>query len=104
MKCPHCQKELKLVTALTNEEEKEFVFVTNKQAVANTALNPDIIKCIDFSEEKVYEYFKAIYDTKCEAEFLNFLFFKKISEKYSLPSSNDITIVDGKVYIHEGDK
>lgn len=99
MKCSHCGKELIEVTQLTEEEIKEFEFFSCKMRNAEAALQSDIIDVAKMSQEQIYSYFKAAYDLKCEAEFLNFCFFDKLSKRVNQPR-NALLIDQGKVWIH----
>ena len=84
MVCKNCGKELIKVGELTENEIEELILINKKFVNANQALNPDVINKMEFSDNQVFEYFRAAYNNKAEAEFLNYIFLRKLSQRLNI--------------------
>lgn len=100
MKCDNCGKELTYCFALTEEEEREFIYAEEKVRTATSAMNPDVINKIKFENDaQFYAYMKAVYDTITEGNFLKNVWFKKFEKKYNIPKEKTV-IFNAEVYKH----
>lgn len=100
MKCERCGKELKCLGDLTEEELKNYQFVSTKQRTAETALDREVVNFKEMSSEQVYMYFKAIFDLQAEASFLDVENRKNIAKRLNVEDLRSLLLVDGRVYIH----
>ena len=106
MKCFRCGRELEKIGELTENEIEELVLINKKFENSNQALNPETINKMNFTEGQVFEYFRAIYDSKAQAEFLHYMFFRKLGKRLGLKEGTNIQIGNGEpydytVYIHK---
>lgn len=104
MKCPNCGKELIKVGTLTETEFEEWVLINKKYANSNQALNYETIREMEFTDGQVFEYFRAVFHGKAEAEFLNYIFTRNLRKRLNLGNDIPITIGDNAdnydVYVH----
>ena len=106
MKCFRCGRELEQVGVLTDNEIEELVLINKKIENSNQALNLNTIRGMNFTEGQVFEYFRAVYDGKAQAEFLHFMFFRNLMKRLDLKEGTQIQIGNGTpydycVYVHK---
>lgn len=102
MKCEQCGKEMVKVGVLTEEEQNDFIFVNEKFATVNQALNTDVIKNIEFTDGQVFEYFKASYDQLAQARYLQYIFERSLKNRIGIQQDIPI-VIDGlsfEVFVH----
>ena len=68
-------------------------------------MNSDTLVQMDFADGQVYEYFRAVYDIKAQAEFLHYIFFRNLRKRLDLMTyKGDVRIGDGPdnydIFIH----
>ena len=80
MVCQNCGKEMIKVGTLTEKEVEELAYIERQFVNVNQALNPDTVNQMKFTNNQVYEYFRAVYDNKAQAEFLRFIFFRDLKK------------------------
>lgn len=99
MKCPECGKVMAHAGVLSSKEEEDFLFAETKCRCAEQAIS-SAKDCAElFSDGQLYEYFKASCDELAEGLFLREVFFKKISQRLSIPK-NKIQIFEAEVFVH----
>lgn len=106
MKCFRCGKELKVVGTLEETEIEELCLINKKIENCAQALNPNTIKDMEFTDGQIFEYFRAAYDNKAQAEFLQFMFFRNLMKRLEIDEGTQIQIGNGtpydyNIYIHE---
>lgn len=106
MKCPNCGKELKKIGKLTEEEIDEYSYIIKKMNAANQALKPNVVNGYNFTENQVFEYFRAAFDSMAQSEFLYYLFASQLKKRHGLNLNQEIYIDETdinnpNVYIHE---
>ena len=89
IKCKNCGKELELIGTLTEAEIQNINFIETKEMTVNTALEKDVCDFKAMSPEQVYSYFKATFDLKAEAAFLNIENFRAIAERLNVENMSD---------------
>ena len=108
MKCADCGKELIKVGELTKNEKDNYALIATKESVSLQYLKTDTINGMNFTEGQVYEYFRAAFEGRCDAEFLKFIFFRDLRARLNIDKNKDIWIeeFDGdtcEVYVHPDD-
>ena len=98
MVCRHCGKELIKIGELTEKEVEELAFINKKSANAMQALNIETINGMKFTDGQVFEYFRAAFDNKAQAEFLNYIFFRDLAKRLG---RTDFTIGNGEPDNHD---
>ena len=105
MNCPRCGRELVSIGKLTESEVKAFALINRKLVTVNQALNPETVKAMEFDDGKVFEYFRAVYDSKAQTEFLQFVFFRDLKKRYNLPMNEEVFIntidYDYEIFVHK---
>ena len=107
MKCRNCGKELVKIGTLTEQESEEWMLINKKMNNAFQALDSKVINEMEFTEGQVFEYFRAAYHGKAEADFLYWLFARNLKKRLGLNTNAPIDIFEENsefnVYAHEGD-
>ena len=108
MTCKKCGKELIKLGELTESEIEELTLINKKQVNVQQALNPATINAMEFSDGQVFEYFRAVYDSKAQADFLLHIFFRNLRKRLNIDPRVDFQIgndiEDYGVYTHKIDK
>lgn len=106
MKCPRCGKEMEKIGSLTLDEQESLALINKKLENVMQALNPVTIREMQFTDGQVFEYFRAVFDSKAQAEFLRFIFFRDLAKRLNINTDTQIQIGDGSpdnvdIYIHK---
>lgn len=104
MKCEKCGKEMIKVGELTDEEFQDLCYINNIIDTSNQALDVNTIKGMEFEEGQVFEYFRAVFDSKAKAAYLNYMFWENIMNRLNI-HDRDIFVggdePDGKeLFVH----
>lgn len=102
MVCENCGKEMIKVGVLTEEEQNDFIYVNEKFATVNQALNSEVLKDLEFTDGQVFEYFKACYDQLAQAKYLQFIFERDLKKRLDIAQGIQIFIdgLSNEVFIH----
>ena len=101
MTCSQCGKELELISELTEDEIKDVSFIETKYSILDEELQNLFGNAKAFkNSEQVSEYFHAVYNQLANNKVLDYLTFNKIVENHHISPSDDIRILDGKIWRH----
>ena len=98
MNCPRCGKELDKIGELNENEKEELALINKKIENSMQALNPKTIREMEFTDGQVFEYFRAVFDSKAQTEFLKYIFFRNLAKRLNVDDEKDIYIGDGTPY------
>lgn len=106
MTCENCGKEMIKVGVLTEEEQNDFIYVNEKFATVNQALNSEVLKDLEFTDGQVFEYFKACYDQLAQARYLQFIFERGVKARLNIPKDTGFVLSEPEleVFIHPVDE
>lgn len=100
MVCKNCGKEMIKVGTLLEKEVEELAYIERQNVNATQALNYDTINKMKFEDGQVFEYFRAAFENKAQAEFLSFVFFRDLRKRLEL-KTNNFVIGDGTPDNHD---
>lgn len=107
MKCEQCGKEMIKVGELSEKETHDWIFIKTKDDTASQALDSNTINGMQFKEGELFEYFKACFEAKAEAEFLRYVFFRDLRARFNISKTENIWLEEGntaiEVYVHPQD-
>ena len=77
----------------------------NYQKMINEEEYDETVKAMEFDDGKVFEYFRAVYDSKAQTEFLQFIFFRDLKKRYNLPMNEEVFIntidYNYEIFVHK---
>lgn len=104
MVCKNCGKELVKVGELTDKEYEDCSYVNNLLHTSNQALDRETIKGMEFEDGQVFEYFRAAFEARAKAEFLNYIFWRDLGKRLGIADNVEMILGDEPdskdVYIH----
>ena len=84
MKCEKCGKEMIKVGELTAIEYDDICYINNILSTSEQALDINTIKGMEFEEGQVFEYFRAAFESKAKAAYLNYIFWCGVADRLGI--------------------
>lgn len=104
MVCKNCGKELVKVGELTEKELEDCLYINNLCQTSIQALDIETIRGMEFDEGKVFEYFRAAFETRAKGEFLNYIFWRDLKKRLDINDNVELMLGDEpdskEIYMH----